>query len=209
MWSPDRRFAGALTALGGLLVVVAAVPTRWFGPVPTDSYVFDPPRFSALWVERTVVPVVAVVAVLAILLGLLSLFRRDRERMARWQRWTAAVALVGAAVGTLATVILVTSGPGATGDLTATLNALFGVALGLLALVLLVPGLLAWGGGYLRGDRSVLGVALVGGPVLPVLVVAASVALDADMGPVGSLPVALPVAAAVVVLGRDLWMRAG
>ncbi len=207
MWSPSRRPVGALTALGGALVTIASVPTRWFGPVPTDSYVFDPPRFSALWVERTVIPVVAVVAVLSILLGLLSLFRRDREQMVRWQRWTAAVALVGAGVGTLATVILVTSGPGATGDLSAAFNALIGVAFGLLALVLLFPGLVAWGGGYLRGDRPFLGAALVCGPVLPAIVVAVRVALDVDMGPVGSLPVALPVTAAVVVLGRDLWTR--
>lgn len=209
MWSPSRRPIGALTALGGVLVVVAAVPTRWFGPVPTDSYVFDPPQFSALWIERTVIPAIGVIAVLSILLGLLSLFRRDRERMARWQRWTAAVALVGAAVGTLATIILATSGPGVTGDLSAAFDALLGAVFGLLALVLLFPGLLAWGGGYLRGDRPFLGAALVCGPVLPALVVAVGVGLGVDIGPVGSLPVALPVTAAVVALGRDLWTRAG
>jgi len=86
MWTPSNRHAGGVTLLGGLLALAASVPTRWFGRVPDDSYVFDPPRFSALWIERTVVPVVAVVAAVLLLAGLLALFRRDRERMARWPR---------------------------------------------------------------------------------------------------------------------------
>ncbi|WP_251328284.1 hypothetical protein [Haloplanus pelagicus] len=209
MWTPGRRFVGGMTALSGVFVIVAAIPTRWFGPMPTDSYVFDPPRFSALWIERTIVPAVALAAVLLMLVGLLSLFRRDRERMARWQHWTAIVALIGAAVGTLATILLVSAGRGANGDPTGTLNALLGAVLAVLAFLLLVPGLLAWGGGYLRGDRPVLGAALVGGPVVPVLVVAASIALDVGESTAGSLPVVAPVAAAVVIVGRDLWRRAG
>ena len=78
MWTPtpSDRTVGGLTALGGLLTVVATIPTRWYGPRPTDSYVFDPPRFSALWIERTVAPVLAVIAALLILTGLLWLFRR-------------------------------------------------------------------------------------------------------------------------------------
>jgi hypothetical protein len=206
--TPGRRFVGALTALGGVLALVAAVPTRWFGPMPTDSYVFDPPRFSALWMERTVVPVLALAAVLLVTAGLLSLFRRDRDRMPRWQCWTAIVGLIGASVGTLATVLLVTAGRGTMGDPTNTLNTLLGAALALLAFALLVPGLLAWGAGYLRGDRPVLGGAVVGMLVLPVLVVAASVVLDVGDGVAGALPVAVPVAAAVGVVGRDLWVRA-
>ncbi|MFC7174530.1 hypothetical protein ACFQL0_16585 [Haloplanus litoreus] len=205
--TPGRRFVGALTTLGGLLVLAAAIPTRWFGPMPTDSYVFDPPRFSALWIERTIVPTLSLVAVFLVLIGLLSLFQRDRERMARWQRWTAVVALIGAGVGTLATVLLVTAGDG-TSDPTNTLNTLLGAALALLALVLLVPGLLAWGVGYLRGERPLLGTAVAGAPVLPILVVA-SIALGVGDDVAGSLPVAAPVAAAVVTIGRDLWMRAG
>lgn len=208
MWTPGRRFVGALTTLGGLLVLVAAVPTRWFGPVPTDSYVFDPPRFSALWIERTIVPTLSLVAVLLVLAGLLSLFQRDRERMARWQRWTAVVALIGAGVGTLATILLVTTG-GGTNDPTNPLNTLLGAALALFALLLLVPGLLAWGAGYLRDDRPLLGTAVVGAPVLPILVVAASIALGVGDGVAGSLPVAVPVAATIVAVGRDLWVRAG
>ncbi|WP_251342824.1 hypothetical protein [Haloplanus halophilus] len=209
VWTPGHRFVGGLTALGGLLALVASVPTRWVGPMPTDSYVFDPPRFSALWFERAVVPAVALAAVLLTVLGLIALYRRDRERLARWQRWTAVVALIGAGIGTLATVLLVTAGRGTMGDPTNTLNALLGAALALLALLLLFPGLLAWGVGYLRSDRPVLGAAVAGGPVLPVLVVAVSIALDVDGSAAGSLPVVLPAAAAVAVVGRDLWMRAG
>lgn len=153
VWTPSNRAVGGLTALGGICTVVATIPTRWYGPRPTDSYVFDPPRFSALWIERTVVPVVAVGAALLMLVGLLALFRRDRERMARWQRWFAVVALVGAAVGTLATVLLVSTGGRATADPTAALNALLGAALALFGTVIVLPGSLAWGIGYLRAGR--------------------------------------------------------
>ena len=209
MWTPSNRHAGGVTLLGGLLALVAGVPTRWFGPVPDDSYVFDPPRFSALWIERTVVPVVAVVAAVLLLAGLLALFRRDRERMARWQRWFAIVSVVGAAVGTLATLLLVSVGPQGTADPTAALNALLGAGLALLALLLLLPGLVAWGSGYLRAERPRLGAALAGGPVVAFLVLSVNVAGGVEFGPVGSLPVVLPFALAVVVVGYDLWERAG
>lgn len=210
MWRPSDRVVGGVTALGGLLALVASVPTRWFGPVPDDSYVFDPPRFSALWVERTVVPVVAVVAALLILAGLLALFRRDRERMARWQRWFAVVSVIGAAVGALATMLFVSVDSQAMADPTAALNVLLGAGLALLGLLLLGPGLLAWGTGYLRGGRRRrLGVALAGGPVVAIAVLAVNVAGGVAFGPVGSLPVVLPVALAVVVVGYDLWDRAG
>ena len=209
MWTPSNRHAGDVTLLGGLLVLVAGVPTRWFGPVPDDSYVFDPPRFSALWIERTVVPVVAVVAAVLLLAGLLALFRRDRGQMARWQRWFAVVSVVGAAVGTLAAMLLVSVGPRGTADPTGALNALLGAGLALLALLLLLPGLVAWGSGYLRAERPRLGAALAGGPVVALLVVAVNVAGGVEFGPVGSLPVVLPFALAIGVVGYDLWKRTG
>ena len=207
MWTPSNRHAGGVTLLGGLLALVASVPTRWFGPVPDDSYVFDPPRFSALWIERTVVPVVAVGAAVLILAGLLALFRRDRERMARWQRWFAIVSVVGAAVGTLATMLLVSAGPQATADITTALNALLGAGLALLALVLLFPGLVAWGSGYLLAERPRLGAALAGGPVGALLVLAVNVAGGVEFDPVGALPTALPIVLGVMVVGYDLWNR--
>jgi hypothetical protein len=208
MWTPSHRLLGGTTAAGGLCALLAVLPTRWFGPRPTDSYVFDPPRFSALWIERTVVPVVAVAAALLVLVGLLTLFRRDRERMPRWQRWFAVVGVVGVAVGTLGTMLVVSAGPRGVADPTAALNVLLGVALALLAVVLVVPGLVAWGAGYLRADRRRLGVALAGGPVASVLIVVANLA-GVPFGGVGALPVVLPVALAVVTVGYDLWDRGG
>jgi hypothetical protein len=204
VWTPGYRSIGALSALGGVLALVASVPTHWFGPMPTDSYVFDPPRFSALWIERTVVPVLSVVAALLFLTGLLALFFRDREGMARWQRWLAVVTLIGAGAGTLATVILVSTVGAESADPSGVLNALVGVGFALLALALAVPGLLGWGTGYLRAGRSTLGTALAGSPILVVLIVAAGVVLDVEAGGFGAVPAVLPVAAAMVVVGYDL-----
>ena len=79
----------------------------------------------------------------------------------------------------------------------------------LLAALLLLPGLVAWGSGYLRAGRPRLGAALAGGPVVALLVVAVNVAGGVEFGPVGSLPVVLPFALAVGVVGYDLWKRAG
>jgi hypothetical protein len=204
VWTPGRRLLGSLSGLGGLLAVVATAPTGWFGPVPDDSYVFDPPRFSALWVERAVIPAVAVLAVLLCLTGLLALFARDRDGMPRWQRWLAVVALIGGGVGSLATVLLVSTVGGAGATPSGALNALAGLAFALLATVLLLPGLLAWGAGYLREGRPVVGVALVGAPALSVLIVATSVVADVAFGNAGALPAVLPFAAAMVAVGYDL-----
>jgi len=209
VWPSSDRAVGGLTVLGGLLTLVATLPTRWYGPTPTDSYVFDPPRFSPLWIERTVAPAVAVAAAVLILTGLVWLFRRDREWMPRWQDWFAIVSVVGAAVGTLATMLLVSVGGRAAADPTAALNALLGLGLALLAGLLLLPGLLAWGIGYLRDGRHRLGVALAGAPVAAVVVVGASITLDVGTSPVGALPVVLPVGVAVVIVGYDLCVGAG
>jgi hypothetical protein len=208
MWTPSNRLVGGVTVLGALCSVFVTLPTRWFGRRPTDSYVFDPPRFSALWIERTVVPVVAVAAAVLTLVGLLALFRRDRERMARWQRWFAVVAVVGVAVGTLATMLLVSVGPQGVADPTAALNVLLGAGLALLAVLLVVPGLAAWGIGYLRVARRRLGVALTAGPVLSTLVVVVNVGVGVSFG-LGGLPIVLPFALAVGTVGYDLWARAG
>jgi hypothetical protein len=208
VWTPDHRFAGVTSVLGGLCVVAASIPVRWFGPVPTDSYVFDPPTYSPLWIERTIVPAVSIAAALLTLAGLVALFHRDREWMERPHRWFAVVAVVGAALGAFATVLLAANGEGAGGDPTATLNVLLAVLLGLVALVLAGPGLLAWGIGYLRTGRRSLGAALVGGVTVPVLLVALTVALDVDFGSVGGVLTSLPVALLAVGVGYDLWTRA-
>jgi len=209
MWTPSNRAIGGLTVLGGLCAVFATLPTRWLGPRPTDSYVFDPPQFSALWFERTVAPAVAVAAALLTLAGLLALFRRDRERMARWQRWFAAIGVVGIAIGTLATMLVVSVGPQGVADPTGALNVLLGAALALLAVILVVPGLVAWGAGYLHRERRRLGTALAVGPVASVLVVVANVGAGVSFDGVGGLPIVAPFALAVVAVGHDLWNQAG
>lgn len=207
MWTPSTRVAGPLTALGGVCVAAASLPTRWFGPRPTDSYVFDPPRFSALWLERAVVPVVVVAAALLLFVGLLSLFWRDRSRLPRWQRWFAVVAVVGTAIGALATVLVLSTAGRPTADPTAALNVLLGVALGLLALFLSIPGLVAWGAGYLQSGRRRLGAALVGGPTATVALLVTAVGTGVSFGSVGGLVLALPTAVAALFVGHDLWVR--
>jgi hypothetical protein len=207
VWPPTRHLTGGLAGLGGVLAAVAAIPTRWFGPVPTDSYVFDPPRFSALWIERAVVPWMAMLAAGLCLAGLLALFGRDRDWMAKWHRWLAVVAVIGAAVGTLATILLVSTAGGGTADPTVALNAIVGAGFALLALALLVPGLLSWGVGYVRSGRPLLGGVLVGAPALSLALLTANVAFGLAFGEFGSLPVVLPFSLAMVVLGRDLWTR--
>jgi hypothetical protein len=200
-----HRVAGGVSVLGGVCVVAASIPARWFGPMPTDSYVFDPPTYSPLWIERTVIPAVSTAAVLLTLAGLVALFHRDRERMERWHRWFAVVALVGAALVGFTTVLLASNSEG---DPTGTLNVLFAVLLGLVGLVLAGPGLLAWGIGYLRTGRRPLGAALAGGVTVPVVLVVTAVALDADFGGFGGIPVSLPIALLAAGVGYDLWVRA-
>ncbi|MFB6194945.1 MAG: hypothetical protein ABEI80_02150 [Haloplanus sp.] len=207
MWTPSRRTVGASTVLGGVLAVVAAIPTDWYGPRPTDSYVFDPPPFSALWIERTVVPAASVLAAVLLLAGLISVLRRDRDGLDGWQRWSAVGAVLGVGVGTLSTVLFASAGGAAGGDLSAALNVLLGALLGLLAVVLAVPGLIAWGIGYVRAGRSTLGAAIAGGPGLSVLLVVTSAALGVEFGPLGGLPVVLPLAAMAVLIGSDLYHR--
>lgn len=209
VWMPDRRFAGGATVLGGVCTLAASIPTRLFGTVPTDSYVFDPPTYSPLWIERTIVPAVSIAAALLTLAGLVALFHRDREWMERWHRWFAIVAVVGAALGTFATVLLASNGEGAGGDPTATLNVLLAALIGLVGVVLAGPGLLAWGIGYLRTGRRILGGALAGGVTVPVILVALTVALDVDFGVLGGVLTSLPVAVLAVGVGYDLCARAG
>ncbi|MFW5965618.1 MAG: hypothetical protein ACOCP3_02590, partial [Halodesulfurarchaeum sp.] len=94
----DRtRLAGVGSMLGGVLAVLAAVPPRWYGSVPGDSYVFSPDPLSPLWIERTVVPVLAVLAVIGVGLGLLALLVRGWHR-SRIHAGSGVVSLLGLTV---------------------------------------------------------------------------------------------------------------
>lgn len=207
MWTPSIRVTGGVTGLGAILAALAAVPTGWFGPRPTDSYVFDPPQFSALWIERTVIPVVAIAAAILLLAGLLSLLWRDREWMDRWQRWFAVIAVVGAAIVTLGTMLVFSAEETGTSDLNATINVLVGVVLGLLGATLSFSGLVAWGVGYIRNGRQRLGAALVAGPVVSSLFVVVSLAAGLSLDPFGGLVIILPLVLAALTVGSDLWGR--
>jgi hypothetical protein len=193
------RLVGPLVALAGLGAVVAAVPTRWFGPVPDDSHVFDPPAFSALWIERAVVPSLTVVVGLLAVVGLFELFRRDRDSLARWHRVSAAAAVFGCLLVTVALAIAgFIARPASLGG---ALAALVGVLFGLVGGALAVAGLAGWGAGYLRDGRRRLGGALLGGSVGSALAMAVLWVLDPG---VGGIPVALPTAAMLVAVGDDL-----
>ncbi len=67
------RALGVLAAIGGILATLVWVPPGWYGSTTGDSYVFDPPTFSPLWVERTVVPLLTVLAAAFLVAGLLAL----------------------------------------------------------------------------------------------------------------------------------------
>jgi hypothetical protein len=196
------RTAGLLGAVGGLLAILASLPSRWYGAVPGDSYVFDPPVFSPLWVERTIVPVLTVVAGALVVLGIVGLLRRDWAVAGRLRRWSGVAAVLGLVVFELGVVAFtVVSGATAAGidDLTAIGGTLVGLAgLGLGA-VLGLPALVALGVGYGRTDRPLVGYMLAGSPL-----VAAGLAAGGPAG-FGTLPVAVPMGLALVVVGWELW----
>ncbi len=196
------RASGGMGALGGVLAVLVSVPAEWYGAAPGDSYVFDPPTFSPLWVAQTVVPVATLLAVALILVGLVGLVRRDWPISGRLRRWSGVVAAGGLALFALGafTFTLATRAASAgIGDLTSIGGVLFGLAgLGLGAL-LAAPALVALGVGYARTERPLVGYLLAGAPLI-----AAAVAAGGPDG-VGSFPVVLPLGLAFVALGVELW----
>jgi len=205
----DERLAralGALSALGGALAVVAAVPTRWYGVPQTDAYLFDPPLFSPLWVERTVIPLVAVVAGLLFVVAIGALVVRDRAVAGRLRRWGGYVAVAGLALLGVAVVGLAATGAFGGGiQTTGALVALLALLVALVGLGLALPALVAMGVGYARTERPAVGYALFGGPVLTGL--ATGVAWMGVSTGIGSLPLVVPFAATFVGVGYELWSR--
>lgn len=199
MWRPSVRTGGPLLALGAVCLVVGTLPLEfWPGPHPGDSYVFDPPRFSGIWVERTLTPVLGVGANVSILVGLYALYRRDTNSMPRWQRVSAIVALFGTSLWLLGTYLLTSAGSGAS------LGGIFAVLLLGCGLLLAGPCLIAWGAGYLRSERPYVGAALAGTPLLTVGYTGISLS-GFDPGSVGGLLFVAPTVAMSLVVGYDLW----
>ena len=206
MAESDRldRLAGALAVLGGACLLLVGVPGRLYRGPPGDSYVFDPPPFSGLWVQRVVVPVLAVLAVVGVFAVVVGLLRRDRSER-RWHDVAGGLTAFGAGVLLVATVLLAGTGSlsGGAPDIVGVLVVAVGALGGLLAGLLVVVAGTVWGVGYLRRGRRRVGVTLVVAPLVTLLLVALASFVELPTG--GGVLVVLPTVAGLVVLGVDLW----
>lgn len=206
MGEPDRldRFTGALAVLGGVCLLVASVPARLYRGPPGDSYVFDPPLFSGLWVQRVVIPVLAVLAVVGVFAVVVGLLRRDRGE-GRWHDVAGGLTVFGAGILVVASVLLAGSGSlsGGEPDVVGALVVAAGALGGLLAGLLVVVAGAFWGVGYLRRGRRRVGVTLVVVPLVTLLLVVLATFVELPTGT--GLLVVLPTVAGLVVLGVDLW----
>ena len=193
------RILGLVATLGGLFLVISAVPPGWYGIPDLDSYVFDPGVGTPLWIHRNVLPSLAVLGVLGIFLGILGLVNRDWPAAGRLRRWSGVAALIGLG-GLVITTPLLTYGTfGAAG--TSSLTALVGVAMGIVSVLVTTIALVVLGMSYLRTDRPQLGYAL--GGVVVVLPLVVYVAPDS----MATFAASLPVAIAVAIVGHDLYHR--
>ncbi|MFB6095414.1 MAG: hypothetical protein ABEJ71_03050 [Halodesulfurarchaeum sp.] len=189
------RLSGGASILGAVLAMVAAVPPSWYGFTPTDSYVFDPPMWSPLWINRELVPLVILAAAIGLLLGLIGLLRRDWAGAGRARRWGSVGAVIGFTGLTFTVPVFVFSMQGTPGGVLAILVALAAVVFGLIALL---PSLLLLAYGYVKAGRPRIGGAfagvLLGVPALGYLI----------PGPASSFVAMVPIAVAWVVFGLDL-----
>lgn len=206
MGDPDQidRLAGALATLGGLCLLLAGVPGRLYRGPPGDSYVFDPPPFSGLWIQRVVIPVLAVLAIVGLFAAVVGLLRRDRGE-GRWHDVAGGLTAVGAGALVVASVLLAGTGSlsGGEPDLIGTLVVTVGILGGLLAGLLVIVAGAFWGVGYLRRGRRRVGVTLVVVPLVTLLLVVLAAFVELPTGT--GLLVVLPTVAGLVVLGVDLW----
>ncbi|WP_336338389.1 hypothetical protein [Haloarcula brevis] len=194
------RIAGLLLGLSVACLLVAVVPLQfWPAPRPGDSYVFSPPRFSAIWAQRTLIPALVVTANVFVTLGLGALFRRDSDAMSRLQGAFALAALFGTGVCVLGTLLVTTAGPNDLG------SELTGILVWALASLLAAAGLLGWGLGYLQSGNRRLGAALAGPPLLAAGLIAVSLAgVALPVG--GRLALVVPASAMALAVGSDLWV---
>ena len=191
-WS---KVAGGAAITGGLLTLIVSVPSSWYGLQPSDSYLFDPPLGSPLWIDRVLVPILAVLAVLGLLIGLFGLVRRDWPVAGRARKWGGVIGVLGLAFVTIGIPTFLSGPAGGGVDI---LSALAGLLLGLLGALLLLVSLLLLGWGYSRTERPRLGYAF-GATV----VVAPGLGYVAP-GQFTELVWALPVSLTWMLLGRDL-----
>ncbi|MFC5365731.1 hypothetical protein [Salinirubrum litoreum] len=203
---PERvdRLTGALAIVGGLCLFFAGVPGRLYRGPPGDSYVFDPPLFSGLWVQRVVVPVLAVLALLGVFAAVVGLLRRDRSE-GHWHDVAGGLTAFGAAMLLFVGLLLAGTGSlsGGEPDVIGALVVTVAVLGGLLAGLLVIVAGAFWGIGYLRRGRRRLGVTLVVVPLATLLLVVLATFVELPTG--GGLLVVLPTVAGLVVLGVDLW----
>lgn len=199
MWRRSYRIAGPLLALSAVCLLIAIAPLElWPTPRPGDSYVFNPPRFSAIWVQRTLRPGLTISANALVLVGLSAVFRRDDTLMSRLQRVFAFAGLVGTGFCLLGTLLFTTAGPNEVGkELTAFL-------IWALSFLLIFFGLVGWGAGYLKSQKSRLGAALIGAPVLTGVLFSLSIA-GIEFASAGRLLLIIPTSVMTLVVGYDLW----
>jgi hypothetical protein len=197
MWRRSSQIAGSLLGLSAVCLLVTTVPLElWPTPRPGDSYVFNPPPFSAIWVQQTLRPGLIIGANALLVVGLSAVLRRDSTSMSRLQRAFAFGALFGTGACLLGTLLFTTAG---TDDIGRELTAFLIWAL---AIPLILLGLIGWGAGYLRADSTRLGAALTVPPVLAVAYIGLSVA---GFSPVGRLLLVIPTSGMALVVGYDLW----
>ena len=197
MWRRSSQIAGSLLGLSAVCLLVTTVPLElWPTPRPGDSYVFNPPPFSAIWVQQTLRPGLIIGANALLVVGLSAVLRRDSTSMSRLQRAFAFGALFGTGACLLGTLLFTTAG---TDDIGRELTAFLIWAL---AIPLILLGLTGWGAGYLRADSTRLGAALTVPPVLAVAYIGLSVA---GFSPVGRLLLVIPTSGMALVVGYDLW----
>ena len=189
--------AGAVgAALGGAGLLVSSIPSTWFGATSGDSYVFDPPPLSPLWIDRVLLPALALFGTVALLVGLAVLLRRD-WRTGKLLRWSGVAALLGGA--SLTTGLY---GPELVTTETTVVptTALAGLAIALWGLLLSLFGVPVLAFAYLRAGKRRLGwglIAVVPGGLLFAWAVPA---------PVGDLIGALTWAVLGGLLAWELWV---
>jgi len=199
MWRRSYRIAGPLLALSAVCLLIAIAPLElWPTPRPGDSYVFNPPLFSGIWVQRTLRPALIITANALVLVGLSAVFRRDGASMSRLQRVFAFAGLVGTGLCLLGTLLFTTAGPNEIGrELTAFL-------IWALSFLLIFFGLIGWGAGYVRSEKPRLGAALIGAPALTGVLFGLSLA-GIELPSMGRLLLIAPTSVMTLVVGYDLW----